>query len=191
MRRRGAIAAAATLLAAGILTLPGEGAGGGIPVVPETARAADCVPVQHSKSVVKRKKVRRRGKIVKVKRKRVVSWTTCEPRPAAPACDESASNLGVIARDLTGFTFTLSRPCVSAGVVSVQLNNQGDDAHALALRPAGSGAAVYRLPGPHPSELEPGTQVSGDLQLSAGDWYLWCDLPLHEEQGMNVTLAVR
>jgi hypothetical protein len=187
--RRGAIAATLAVIAAAAAGLPGPGGASG----PAPALAADCVPVQHAKTVVKRKKVRRAGKLVKVKRRKVIRWTTCEPPAPPPAsCAEPASALGVIARDSAGFEFTLSRPCVSAGSVAVELDNRGEDAHALALRPAGPPAPpAHRVPGPYPAEVEPGLQAGADLELSAGDWYLWCDLPGHEQAGMNATLAVR
>jgi hypothetical protein len=169
---------------------PGDGTSRGEPT---PAQAADCVPTHHAKTVVKRKKVRRRGKVVRVKRRKVVRWTTCEPPPAPPAtCPEPASALGVTARDSTGSTFTLSRPCVSAGLVTVGLNNLGEDPHNLFLTPNGpSSEPVYRLPETEPFEVPSLERDEGTFELNRGDWYLWCDLLSHEQQGMAATLQVR
>ncbi|MGZ5310335.1 MAG: hypothetical protein ACXWZW_01320 [Solirubrobacterales bacterium] len=192
MSLRAATAAAVCLLAAGAALPPGPGGEGGA-VSPAPARAADCVPVQHSKTVVKRKKVRRNGKIVRVKRKRVVRWTTCAPPPPSPpTCAEPSSILGITARDQAGSTFTLSRPCVSAGVVSVELNNLGEDPHNVFLSPNGPGSEpIHRLPGAEPFEVPSLGRDSDEFALTPGDWYLWCDLLTHEQQGMSATLAVR
>jgi hypothetical protein len=183
-----AAALAAVALAAG---LAGARAG-------PAAAAADCVPVQHSKKVVKTKKVRRHGKWVKVRRKRVVRWTTCDPVPAPPAppvapCAEPASAVGVTAYDEGGFGLLLSRPCVSAGEVDVNFTNDDAGDHNLFLRPGdGSvpGEPVHRIPATEPYIVPPDGHASGEFDLTPGRWYLWCDLPLHEDAGMNVTLEV-
>lgn len=185
MRR--ALAAAALLAAAVTFAsaqLPGA----------EPAEAADCVPVQHSKTVVKKKKVRRHGKLVKVKRKKVVRWTTCDPVPAPSTCAEPSSSLGVVSLDMPS-RFNLSRPCVSAGQVSIQLNNTlGDDPHNLFLKPGtsyGDGVAAYKLPVSDPFQVEPGDVDSAAVALTPGDWYLWCDLLTHRVSGMEAVLQVR
>jgi hypothetical protein len=177
---------------------------GGSPDWPSAARSADCVPVKHSKRVVKRVRVRRGEKLVKVKRKRVARWTTCEPvaspPPPPPAgCPAPAASVGVVSRDSAGPTFTLSRDCVSAGAVEVQLQNLGEDPHDLRLRPVGPASPdpVYSVPDEAPFELGawsgtgPPPTDSAVVSLAAGDWYLWCDLLLHEQQGMNATLRAR
>ena len=167
---------------------------------PGAAAAADCIQVQHSKKVVKRVTVRRNGKLVKVKRRKTVRWITCEPAPPALGCAEPSASLGVTARDdMSQPRFTLSRSCVTVGTVSIQLQNQGEDPHDLRLRPAGvaSMAPVYSVPDSDPYELPAWSGMgapptdSASVALTAGDWYLWCDLLLHEQQGMNATLAVR
>jgi hypothetical protein len=195
-------ALALTVLAASLA--PGAS---GAPSPPASA-SADCVPVQHSKRVTKRVKVRRKGRVVKVKRKKTVRWETCEQVPSAPAspatlapCPEPSANLLVTARDNDEMPrYTLSRPCVTAGTVRVQLENQGEDPHHVFVRAAGSGstAPAYRIPDDPPLyELDawdgmgaPPT-AEADIALTPGDWYLWCDLLLHEEQGMSATLQVR
>jgi hypothetical protein len=202
--KRAALGSTAALAATALIAAAGSGG----PAGPSSASADACVPVQHSKKVVKRKKVRRKGglvrvrgkkvwrkgKLVRVKRKKIVRWTTCEPPPATP-CPEPSSTLGVTARDSGGLPrYTLSRPCVTAGGVSVELNNQGEDPHHVFLRPLGTSEgdpAVKRLPDTAPFEVPPGMQASATFSLAPGTWYLWCDLLLHEQQGMSATLEVR
>lgn len=191
------LVAAAVIALALVLILTsfatGPGASG-----PAAAMAADCVPVQHTKTVTKKVRVKKNGKVRKVKRKRKVHWTTCEPPPPPPptlGCVEPASTVGVIARDnMESPRYTLTRPCVTAGEVDVELNNQGEDPHHVFLRPAGlaSADAVFRIPDDPPDyELPPGQVREATLNLTAGDWYLWCDLLTHEQQGMFATLQVR
>ena len=167
------------------------GGDGTPPAGTELAQAADCVPVQHTKKHVHKKKVRRHGKLVTKRRKHIHRWTTCEPVPAPLTCAEPASNLGVVARDATGSSFTLSRTCVSAGDVTVELNNQGEDPHNVFLRPVSGPDPGYSIPADPPYELGPLSQEEATFNLGAGEWYLWCDLLLHEEQGMNAHLTVR
>ena len=100
-------------------------------------------------------------------------------------------NLGVTARDQTGSTFTLSRTCVTAGQVTVELSNQGEDPHNVFLRPVSGPDPGYSIPADPPYELGPLSQEEATFGLAAGEWYLWCDLLLHEEQGMNAHLTVR
>lgn len=156
------------------------------------ASGAACVPVQHSKRVTKRVRVRRHGKWVKVKRKRIKRWTTCEPPPAPDnRCDPPSGFLQVTARDTSGSTFSLSRPCVTAGPVDVELRNQGEDPHNLLLSPDGPGsAAVYSVPASAPFEVGPLEQAEETVSLTVGQWYLWCDLLTHEQQGMHASLTV-
>jgi hypothetical protein len=200
---RAAIAAAAAAAAA--LALCAAPRGGGVPagvaaLGPDHAAAADCVPVQRSKTVVKRVKVKRHGKVVKVKRKRKKRWTVCvPPAPPTPQCDVPASALGVTARDEGGanLSFTLSRTCVTAGSVTVELNNQGEDPHNVYLRPLAGPDPGYSIPstGPEPFELDPGMQESASFNLAPGEWYLTCELVdglgAHRDRGMSAHLTAR
>lgn len=152
------------------------------------------------------KLVRRKGKLVRVKRRRTVRWTTCAaampapaPQPPAPSpagCPVPASALGVSARDdAPGPRYSLSRACVTAGSVSVELNNQGEDPHNLLLRPADAvdPTPTHRIPDEEPFELGPLSQQDDSFNLAPGRWYLWCDLQSgqHELAGMHATLEVR
>ncbi len=67
------------------------------------------------------------------------------------------------------------------------------DPHNLFLRRVDSGSAdpQYTIPAADPFEVAPGETASATFNLTPGEWYLWCDLGLHEEQGMNAHLTVR
>lgn len=190
-------AAVAALAASLVLAAPPASAGAGGAGTAQTGdartgaqAAADCGPVQYSKPVVKRKKVRRNGKWVRVKRKKLKRWWTCEPVPQPPGCAQPSSTVGVTAYDVTGTRYVLSRPCVDAGLVNVELRNQGEDPHNLYLRPASGFDPVYSIPEDAPFELEPLGVEDRTVPLSAGQWYLWCSLLTHEPDGMNATLTV-
>jgi hypothetical protein len=195
-RRFAALGAALVATALAMAGAPGAGERPGAPAIgPSGAEAADCVPVQRSKTVVKRVKVKRNGRFVKVKRKRKKRWTVCVPPAPAPpmTCAVPSSTLGVTTEDVSRTAYILSRSCVTAGDVSIQLNNtEAMDPHNLWLRRADSGstAPAYKLPSTDPFEVAPGELATESFNLTAGEWYLWCDLLLHEEQGMNANLTV-
>ncbi len=83
------------------------------------------------------------------------------------------------------FYLTLSRPEVSAGDVTVELLNRGEDPHDLKLR-SPSGVESDGLP-----EVPSLGQASDVFGLAAGDWTLFCSLEGHETLGMRATLRVR
>lgn len=160
-----------------------------------------CAWQWHSKRVVKH--VKRHGRVKRVKR--VKRWWACDPRPAGPAAptpppalpapaatnappqeepepENTATNLGVKAIE---WSYTLSRPEVTAGKVIVELNNQGEDSHNLQLQREGSGDLPLVVP-----EAAPGTHTTSSFNLSAGTYRLYCSLFEHDERGMHATLLV-
>ena len=160
------------------------------------ASAEDCAWQRHSKPVVKR--VKRHGQLHRVMR--IKHWWTCEalpqaftptaalptqPAPAAPAVEEpkpQVSHLGVKAVE---YSYTLSRPEVSAGETIVELNNQGEDPHNLVLEHEGSADPLLEIPST-PSV----SQASAGFTLSPGTYRLYCSLYKHEAKGMEATLVV-
>jgi hypothetical protein len=193
-----ALAGALTLaLAAALILLPGVPLGGSQP-----ASAANCAWQQHSKRVVKH--VRRHGhprRLVQVKR-----WWSCDPLPAtpptilpvtplptpspapAPEAEPLPRRVSVKAEDdkPEEFSFSLSRPYVVSGEVTIELNNQGQDPHSLNLRPVGDEGAPLEV-----GESGPGESRVGHFNLAPGRYRLWCSLPQHDEWGMNTELEVR
>src|SRR5262249_3420164 len=108
-----------------------------------------------------------------------------DPGPAPepePELEPGPNRLGVKAAE---YSYTLSRPTVTAGEVTIDLDNRGQDRPNLNLRPVDSEAA--------PLEIE----ETGSLQrrrahftLEPGTYRLWCSLPTHDEEGMHATLVV-
>jgi Copper binding proteins, plastocyanin/azurin family len=85
------------------------------------------------------------------------------------------------------FSFTLSRPLVGAGSVSVELRNVGEDPHNLVISPDdGSHSPLASW-----SDLDPGLRERKSVTLTAGRYRLWCSLPDHEAQGMHADLVVQ
>jgi plastocyanin len=163
---------------------------------PNRGAAAECTWQRHSKRVVKR--VRRHGRVRKVVRRK--HWWSCvatapSPATAPPALappvppalepeseEEAANRLAVKSLE---FYFVLSRPKVKAGEVTVELNNQGQDAHNLNIQAAGGEGEVLQIP------ETPSLQHNvAHFELPPGKYRLWCSLPEHEEKGMETTLLV-
>lgn len=158
---------------------------------------AECVWHHHARRVVKR--VRRHGKLERVVRHRV-RWS-CDPVAGAPTEGtpapspspapapsepepEAANHLSVKSHE---YAFVLSRPTVSAGEVTVELNNQGEDPHDLNLQREGEGGAEPVL---EISETASQQHQIAHFDLPPGTYKLWCNLPQHEEKGMHATLVV-
>jgi uncharacterized cupredoxin-like copper-binding protein len=92
------------------------------------------------------------------------------------------ARLGVSA---TEFHLTLSRPAVKAGVVEIQLQNDGEDPHDLRVRRVG-GTHTFSIP-----LVQPGKQRTVAIHVKAGSYRLWCSLADHRALGMQATLRVR
>jgi plastocyanin len=157
-----------------------------------TAGASGCTWERHSKRVVKH--VRRHGKVRRVVRTK--HWWTCEepattpiltppaliPTPPAPEPEPEANRLAVKSAE---YYFTLSRPTVKPGAVTIELNNQGEDPHNLNLQLEGSGGEPLQIP-----ETDSLEHKVANFELPPGKYRLWCSLPEHEEKGMETTLRV-
>lgn len=155
-----------------------------------------CTWQRHSKTVVKHQ--RRHGRLHRVRRTR--RWWSCEappsllqpqpalpvaPAPAAPPSSESEPEIGHLGVKAVEYSYTLSRPEVSAGEVIVELNNQGEDPHNLVLEHEGTEDPKLEIPST-PSV----SQASAHLTLAPGTYRLYCSLYSHESKGMVATLVV-
>jgi len=184
-----AVAVALALAATLSLAPTGQSVGSG------RASAAECAWQQHSKRVVKR--VKRDGRVRRVVR--VKRWWTCGPLPAPPVpaapapapapvpqpTPEPEPAIGRLSVKAAEFSFTLSRPSLAAGEAIVELNNQGEDPHNLNLRREDSEDPTLMV-----AEAGSLERRTARFTLAAGSYRLWCDLPEHDELGMNATLAV-
>jgi plastocyanin len=192
MRRAAATLACLGLLAA-LAVAPGSGPIGG---TGGRAQAAECAWQRHSKQTIA--KVHRHGQVRRVVRTR--HWWTCESvaapplasptaptvpaaaPTAAPEAEPTANRLGVKSAE---YSYTLSRPSVEAGEVTIELDNRGEDAHNLNLQREGSAEAPLQVP-----ETESQHRSTVEFDLPPGTYRLWCSLPEHEERGMHATLVV-
>lgn len=155
-----------------------------------------CTWQRHSKTVTKH--LRHHGHPRRIKR--VKHWWTCEaqpsliqpqpalpitPTPAAPQAEESTPEIGHLGVKAVEYSYTLSRPEVSAGEVIVELNNQGEDPHNLVLEHEGTADPDLEI-----SSTPSVTQASAEFTLSPGTYRLYCSLYKHEAKGMQATLVV-
>jgi plastocyanin len=184
-----ALAVALALAATLSLAPTGQSVGSG------RASAAECAWQQHSKRVVKR--VKREGRVRRVMR--VKRWWTCRPLPAPPALavpppapvpppqptPEPEPAVGRLSVKAAEYSFTLSRPTLAAGEAIVELNNQGEDPHNLNLRREDSEDPTLMV-----AEAGSLERRTARFTLAAGTYRLWCDLPEHDERGMNAILVV-
>ncbi len=159
-----------------------------------------CTWQRHAKRMIKH--VKRHGRVQRVRR--VKHWWTCDSQPAVsalpapplaspppstnalppeePQPEGTASHLGVKAVE---WSYTLSRPAVTAGTVIVELNNQGEDNHNLKLQREGSGDPPLVVP-----EAAPDEHTTASFNLPAGTYRLYCSLFEHDAKGMHATLVV-
>jgi len=102
--------------------------------------------------------------------------------PTAEEPQPKAFYLGVRAVE---YSYILSRPEVSAGEVTIELNNQGEDPHNLVLEREGGADPLLEIP-----ETPSVSQASARFTLSPGTYLLYCSLYKHEAKGMQATLVV-
>ena len=100
------------------------------------------------------------------------------PQTAAPA----PARLGVSARE---FHLVLSRASVKAGVVVIQLQNDGEDVHDLRVRRVG-GVHLFRFP-----LTSPGGHSDLAIRMRPGRYTFWCSVADHAQLGMRAVLRVR
>jgi plastocyanin len=171
----------------------------------EDAHAATTC-TKHVKRVVKH--VKRHGKPQRVVRMKHF-WTcqevadptppaTTAPAPAptpapespAPQPEPVANAIGVVARDTNKeFRFEPSRTVVKAGQLTMQLINEGEDPHSMAIQRLGPGEV-----GEGPSPEIPKTPSKGHgeapVTVAPGRYRVYCTLFNHAEEGMKFDLTV-
>jgi hypothetical protein len=106
---------------------------------------------------------------------------------ALPAAARAPARMLVIARE---YSFTLSRGSVPRGSLSVQLENEGQDAHNLNIRRIGErgrlAGSVQRV-----GLTQSGALTQATWHLGPGRYELYCSLPGHAMRGMRAYLVVR
>ncbi len=93
--------------------------------------------------------------------------------------------LGVIAEDVGGFRFRLTRTCVPAGNVVFQFRNQDLAHHNLWVEGVSPAAPAREVVADAPGE----TMVQKTEQLSAGKWRLFCSFDGHEAMSRLVDVT--
>ena len=83
------------------------------------------------------------------------------------------------------FSFTLSRPAITAGPVVIELLNAGQDEHDLHIRPAAGGPDVGAF-----GIVQPGQHADIEFNLAPGSYTFYCSMPGHEALGMKTTFTV-
>jgi hypothetical protein len=169
----------------------------------EDANAA-TVCTKHTKRVVKH--VKRHGKWKRIVRAHPY-WTCQEvaepvasapvtpaptPVPVAPTPqpEPEANAIGVVARDANKvFTFEPSRTVVRSGKLTMQLINEGEDPHSMAIQRIGPGG-IPEGPVTEISATPSKQQQTGSTEVQPGEYRMWCTLYHHAEQGMEFDLTV-
>ena len=92
------------------------------------------------------------------------------------------ARLGVSAQE---FHLTLSKPAVKAGVLEIELQNDGEDPHDLRVRRVG-GSHTFSIP-----LTQPGKRRTVAIRVRPGRYRLWCSVADHRALGMQALLRVR
>ena len=92
------------------------------------------------------------------------------------------ARLGVSAQE---FHLTLSKPAVKAGVLEIELQNDGEDPHDLRVRRVG-GSHTFSI-----AVTQPGKRRTVALHVRPGRYRLWCSVADHATLGMQAFLRVR
>jgi uncharacterized cupredoxin-like copper-binding protein len=92
------------------------------------------------------------------------------------------ARLGVSAQE---FHLTLSKPAVKAGVLEIELQNDGEDPHDLRVRRV-DGSHTFSIP-----LTQPGKRRTVAIRVRRGRYRLWCSVADHRALGMQALLRVR
>jgi plastocyanin len=179
------------------------------------AHAATQACAKHTKRVVRQ--VKRHGKRRRVVRTRHYWACTEYATPSAPAATQTppgasttptpptevpsaepepepepeANAVAVTANDHNlPYTYAPTRTTVHAGQLTVQLNNVGMDEHDMDMQRVGPddeplGAVIHVSEG-----TKPGGQTTKTVDVEAGTYRMWCNLPGHDEKGMHAHINV-
>jgi hypothetical protein len=111
-----------------------------------------------------------------------VPTPTPGPTPTPSPTPKPLARIQVIARE---FSLTLSRRTLATGPVAVELDNFGQDPHDLRVERGDDPSTGFSF-----TLAKPRTVSSKKLELSPGEWKLYCTLPGHETLGMSARVTV-
>ncbi len=155
-----------------------------------------CEWQQRTKHVVKQ--VKRHDKLRREKTAK--HWWTCVPTQAAPTATPPAPALVVpppppveeapavptrLGVKSVEYAYTLSRPEVSSGEVTIELNNLGEDPHNLKIEREDSDEPAVEIPST--ASLQ---RTTAHFDLPPGTYRLYCSLYFHDAAGMHAQLVV-
>jgi hypothetical protein len=103
------------------------------------------------------------------------------PEPPEPQ-PKPLARMQVVARE---FSLALSRQALPAGRAAIELVNQGQDPHDLRVERADAPSTGFSF-----ALARPHAVASQKLDLTAGEWKLYCTLPGHEALGMSARITV-
>ncbi len=113
------------------------------------------------------------------------------PAPApVPTPEPEANAIGVVARDANKhFSFEPTRTVVKAGTLTMQLINEGEDPHTMAIQRIGPGGAPEGKETVIPETASKGQNLE-TVEVQPGHYRMWCTLYHHAEEGMEFELTV-
>ena len=97
---------------------------------------------------------------------------------SAPSADTSANDVHVVARDIS---LAAKEYTAAAGAVHVTYRNEGSIEHSLRIEDVDG----FRL-----DVATKGAQDEGTVDLAAGTYTIFCDIPGHRQAGMHAQLVV-
>jgi plastocyanin len=119
--------------------------------------------------------------------------TPSAPAPAptpVPTPEPEANAIGVVARDANKhFSFEPTRTVVKAGTLTMQLINEGEDPHTMAIQRIGPGGTPEGKETVIPETASKGQNLE-TVEVQPGHYRMWCTLYHHAEEGMEFELTV-
>jgi plastocyanin len=105
--------------------------------------------------------------------------TTPATPPPPPA---TLGHLQIVARE---YTFTASRLTLAPGRTAIELNNQGEDPHDLRVERVDDPSVRFDF-----DLTKASNRTTRKLDLTTGEWKLYCTVPGHDELGMHARVTV-
>jgi uncharacterized cupredoxin-like copper-binding protein len=101
----------------------------------------------------------------------------------APSATTTTAGPRTITISGTEFAFAVSATELSPGSYVLELRNEGQLGHDLAIE--GPGVDEEKTP-----VIDPGATADLEVELESGDYELWCTVPGHRDAGMEAELTV-
>jgi len=111
--------------------------------------------------------------------------SSAAPAPAARSgsAPPSASAATTVSTTEADFSIALSQKAFTPGTYVFQVRNAGKYPHNLVIAGPGVNSAASET-------MKPGGSAAVTVTMKAGSYELWCSIPGHKDQGMDVTITV-